>query len=120
MIFSAIREEETGIYRLSFNDRVRVFEIIDNRTMYRFDEEFHTLMEASTSLEDYYLYFSKYQILIIKNLKIGENCQFEMKLYNSEDANLDDPPLFAPPLVRHSNRIIFTYYTEDYFAEMNK
>ena len=122
MEFFAEREINTGIYRLTFKGRVKIQAIVDNRTMHRFDDDFYSSdpnFVASELPKDYFLYFSKYQISYIKNLKIGENCQFEMILYNSEDANPDEPPLFAPPLIR-PNRSSLTYYTEDYIAEMNK
>ena len=123
MEFFAEREVNTGLYRFFFKERVKIFENIDNRTMYRFDDDFYSPDSNFVSSElpkDYFLYFSKYQISCIKNLKIGENCQFEILLYNSADANPDEPPLFAPPLIRISNRTSLTYYTEDYIAEMNK
>ena len=123
MEFTASKEYGTGLYRINFKQRNIILEnIAENRTMYRFNEESsEESSEAATVLpKDYFLYFSKYQILWIKNLKIGENCQFEMKLYNSEDADPEEPPLFPPPLIRVSNRISLTYYTEDYIAEMNK
>jgi len=123
MEFFAERECNTGLFRFTFNGRVKIQVIVDNRTMHRFDDNSYSPdpnFVASELPKDYFLYFSKYQISCIKNLKIGENCQFDMILYNPADVNPDDPPLFAPPLIRVSNRTSLTYYTEDYIAEMNK